>query len=100
MTSSTAVNWDEPNKRYNLASFCGGKSMVLLDAKAGSTVRIVAYRTEAGLEAKLRQLGLIPGDCARILRKAPLGGPVLLEMGGREIALGESIALLIEVSEE
>ncbi len=73
--------------------------MVLLEVAAGTTVRITGYHSEGDLEGKLRQLGLIPGDAVRVLRKAPLQGPVLLEIGGREIALGVGIAALIEVEE-
>ena len=73
--------------------------MVLLEAAAGSTVRITGYHSGEGLEGKLRQLGLLPGDPVRILRKAPLQGPLLLEIGGREIALGVTIAALIDVEE-
>jgi ferrous iron transport protein A len=73
--------------------------MVLLDARPGLTVKIMEYRSDQGLESKLRQLGLMPGDCVRIIRKAPLGGPILMDIAGREIALGESIAAAIVVME-
>jgi len=45
----------------------------------------------------LRQLGLIPGDDARVLRHAPLGGPVLVEVDGRSIALGRGVASKVVV---
>lgn len=48
---------------------------------------------------KLRSIGFMPGDCARVIRHAPFGGPVLLEVEGREIALGHGIAQKIEVEE-
>ena len=73
--------------------------MVLLEAAPGMTVRITGYHSGENLEGKLRQLGLMPGDPVRILRKAPLQGPLLLEIGGREIALGVMIAALIDVEE-
>ncbi len=73
--------------------------MVLLEVPIGTTVRVTAYHSEGDLEGKLRQLGLMPGDPVRVLRKAPLQGPVLLEIGGREIALGVGIAALIEVED-
>jgi ferrous iron transport protein A len=73
--------------------------MVLMDARPGSTVKILEYHSDQGLESKLRQLGLMPGDSVRIIRKAPLGGPILMNISGREIALGESIAAAIVVME-
>ena len=73
--------------------------MVLTDAQNGAMVRIEGFLTPASLAAKLRQLGMVPGDTARIIRQAPFDGPFLLEIRGREIALGKSIAarVLVEV---
>lgn len=73
--------------------------MVLLDAVSGMTVRIIGFETGHELEGKLRQLGILPGDMAKIVRHAPLGGPFLIEIGGREIALGQKIASKIDVEE-
>ena len=41
---------------------------------------------------KLRQYGLHLGDTLRVLRSAPLGGPLLVEVNGRELALGRTVA--------
>jgi ferrous iron transport protein A len=65
----------------------------------GKCVRIVGIHGEKTLEAKLRQLGLLPGDSATVLRQAPLGGPVMIEVDGRTIAVGRNIASRIEVEE-
>jgi ferrous iron transport protein A len=69
----------------------------LIEVPVGQTVRLseVAGR---GLRAKLIQYGLHQGDTLRILRIAPLGGPVLVEVNGREIALGRGVAekILVE----
>jgi Fe2+ transport system protein FeoA len=62
-------------------------------------VQILEIQGDIGLQEKLRQLGLLPGDTACILRQAPFGGPVLIEVGGREIALGRQIAFNILVKE-
>jgi len=66
--------------------------MTLIQVKKGQSVKIVRFKGGIGLESKLRQLGLIPGDQARVLRHAPLGGPILVEIDGRSIALGRGIA--------
>jgi ferrous iron transport protein A len=66
--------------------------MTLTQAETGQTVRILSFKGGFGLEHKLRQLGLVPGDNARVLRHAPLGGPVLIEVDGRSIALGRGVA--------
>jgi ferrous iron transport protein A len=69
----------------------------LLEVPVGATVRIHGVEGGELLAARLRQYGLFPGDQARLLRVAPFAGPVLLEVNGREIALGRGIAALVRV---
>jgi len=59
----------------------------------------VSFKGGMRLEHKLRQLGLIPGNQARVLRHAPLGGPILVEVEGRSIALGRGVAAKVVVVE-
>jgi len=66
--------------------------MTLIQVKTGQTVRILRFDGGLGFEHKLRRLGLFPGDSARVLRHAPLGGPILVEVEGRSIALGRGVA--------
>lgn len=73
--------------------------MLLSESSSGKTVRILGYLDESNVGSKLRQLGLIPGECARILRTAPMGGPFLVEIRGRSIALGRKVAAGIQVEE-
>jgi ferrous iron transport protein B len=60
--------------------------MNLLNVPIGAWARLTSVN--ARLQAKLRQYGLHVGDRVRVLRSAPLGGPLLVEVNGREIALG------------
>lgn len=71
--------------------------MVLTDVEAGKLVRVVLMNSGRELEGKLRQLGIHTGGTIQVLRKAPFHGPVLLELDGREIALGYGIAKKILV---
>jgi ferrous iron transport protein A len=73
--------------------------MVLIDAEASKTLRIIGFVEGYNLEGRLRQLGLVPGDELRIIRYAPLGGPLLVEINGRSIALGRGVAARVEVEE-
>ncbi|MFN2152026.1 MAG: ferrous iron transport protein A [Anaerolineales bacterium] len=73
--------------------------MTLLQVETGKLVRVLNFTGGTGLEYKLRQLGLLPGDYARVLRLAPLGGPILIDVGGRSIALGRGIASKVEVED-
>lgn len=72
-------------------------SLHLLDAKPGENVRILGLGTKASTRQKLQQYGLFAGDIAHVVRIAPFEGPILLNINGREIALGESIAAQILV---
>ena len=71
--------------------------MKLLDAPKNQTVIIVEYEGGKGVGFKLRQLGLCPGREVRVLRYAPLGGPVMIDIGGRSVALGRGIADRVKV---
>ena len=59
----------------------------------------MGYEGSSGVELKLRKLGLLPGDTAKVIRHAPLGGPLLIECKGRQIALGRGVAVKILVEE-
>lgn len=71
--------------------------MNLLVVPKNKLVRIMAYRGGKRVEYKLRQLGLSPGREVKILRYAPMGGPVMLEVEGRTVAIGRGIAERVEV---
>jgi len=73
--------------------------MHLLQVQTGKLVRVIRLNGGEGLEYKLRQYGLLPGDFARVLRYAPMGGPILIDVGGRSIALGRGIASKVEVED-
>jgi len=71
--------------------------MKLLETPKGTTVRIIEYNGGKGVGFKLRQLGLTPGKEVKVLRHAPLGGPLMIDVEGRSIALGRGIAARIKV---
>ncbi len=75
--------------------------MRLIDIDAGIWVRVTGFEGGVKFQERLLQHGLYPGDRARILRVAPLKGPLLVEVNGREIALGRVVAqeILVEVME-
>ena len=64
----------------------------LLQISPGSSVRVIDFNGGVHLRSKLTQYGIYPGDCLRLLRVAPLGGPLLVECNEREIALGRGVA--------
>lgn len=66
--------------------------MTLLNSPKGQWLKVTALVGGQSLRARLTQYGLFEGDCLRILRVAPLRGPLLVEVNGREIALGRRVA--------
>lgn len=71
--------------------------MRLLDVEVGKWVRVVGFEGTEKFQDRLLQHGLYPGDRARILRAAPLKGPLLVDVSGRELALGRAVAQKILV---
>ena len=71
--------------------------MRLLDSPKGELVRIIDYQGGRGVGYKLRQLGLSPGREVKVLRYAPLGGPLMIDVAGRSVALGRGIAARVTV---
>ena len=64
----------------------------LLQISPGTSVRVIDFDGGISLRSKLTQYGIHPGDCLRVLRRAPMGGPILVECNQREIALGRGVA--------
>lgn len=71
--------------------------MELLDIPKGNSVRIIGFRGGKGIDVKLRQLGLSPGKEVKVLRFAPLGGPMMIDIEGRSVAIGRGIAARVRV---
>jgi len=71
----------------------------LIDMKNGARVRIISIEGEPGFTIKLNRIGVYTGDTARVVRRAPFDGPILLDVRGMEIALGKNIAshIMVEV---
>ncbi len=72
--------------------------ITLLNVPNGKRARLVSVSER--LRSRLMQYGLHSGDFVRVLRSAPLGGPLLVEVNGREIALGRTVAEKIFVEVE
>ena len=73
--------------------------MKLSDVPIGARAKFPSLEQIPSLRTKLNQYGLYQDDLIRVLRIAPLGGPILIEVNGREIALGREIAekILVEL---
>ena len=70
----------------------------LLNVPGGGQARLSSASGQ--LLRKLRLYGLHVGDELRVIRTAPLGGPMLVAVNGRELALGRAVAGKIFVETE
>lgn len=75
--------------------------MTLSELQEEQTAVIVSFQGGEKLMERMIQHGIYPGDEVKLLRTAPLKGPYLISIDGREIIIGRSIAkkILVELSE-
>jgi len=68
--------------------------MTLAEADVGATVKIVSRRKGAASHSGLAGMGLQIGERVVVVRAAPFGGPVLVEIpaGNFHVALGRDVA--------
>jgi ferrous iron transport protein A len=50
-----------------------------------------------GVRRSLNQMGIQPGDRVRVLRRAPFGGPLVIDNRGTRVAVGRGMAEKIRV---
>jgi ferrous iron transport protein A len=86
--------WAEPGEAFDLGQVCCLSRMT-----AGQTGRIVTVQGEPQLALRILELGLVCGTPVRLLRAAPLGGPIEVEVEGFFLSLrrNEADAITVEV---
>ncbi len=62
-----------------------------------SEVEIVSLPNDAGQMRTLEQLGVREAERGRVRSTAPMGGPILLEIGGSAVAIARGVAKKIRV---
>lgn len=72
--------------------------MKLSELKAGESGLIVALNElSIDIRKKLMVMGLLPNTQVTLIRRAPMGDPLQIEVRGVSIAMRESIAVAMEV---
>ena len=66
---------------------------------AGSVVGVIQIRGGWGIQQRLNQLGIHPGDQIEVKRNGIWGGPVLIRVHGIDMALGRGMARHVIVVE-
>lgn len=74
--------------------------MITLDKlQTGQSGKIIKVKGDPDTCFKLRELGIIEGTRVHLIRKAPLGDPVVLNIKGYELALRKRDISEIIISE-
>lgn len=71
----------------------------LKDAKLGSTVTVVKLHGEGAVKRRIMDMGITKGVQVFILKVAPLGDPVEVNIRGYELSLRKADAQMIEVTD-
>ena len=63
----------------------------------GARARVLEVRGDAILQRRLFELGLLPGVEVRLVRVAPLGDPLQVELLGYDLSLRKSDAASVQI---
>lgn len=71
--------------------------MTLRDLKVGQSAKIVKNKTEGALKQRFMDMGITKGVEVKILKIAPLGDPIEIEIRGYNLSIRKHDAEKIEV---
>jgi len=71
--------------------------MNLYEAGDHAKLRILLITGGWEVRRSFNQMGIQPGDRVRVLRRAPFGGPMVIENRGTHVAVGKQLAQKIRV---
>lgn len=69
----------------------------LRDLPAGKSGRVVRLNGPHEWRRRLAELGIVPGTTIRVIRTAPLGGPILIALGDCRLSMHGSEARRVEL---
>ena len=74
--------------------------MTLAQLAPGASAIIKAYPQAGPAFTRLREMGMLPGTRVSLVRIAPLGDPIEIQVRGYRLSLRKSEAALVEVTPE
>ena len=74
--------------------------MTLAQLAVGASATIRAFPQAGPAFTRLREMGLLPGTRVTLVRVAPLGDPLEIQVRGYRLSLRKSEAALVEVDAE
>ncbi len=73
--------------------------LVTLDQlKVGQTATVVSVDASGALGRRLLELGIVPGCIAKVVRHAPLGDPIEIDLRSSVLSLRRYEAALVDMS--
>ncbi|MCF6228243.1 MAG: ferrous iron transport protein A [Planctomycetes bacterium] len=69
----------------------------LSEISVGQSALITNVSGDASLQQRILEMGILPGQQVRVIRTAPLGDPIEVEVMGYSLSLRKSEAVYIEV---
>lgn len=71
--------------------------MTLKDAKIGSTVTVTKINGQGPLKRRIMDMGITKGVNIRVVKVAPLGDPIEINVRNYELSIRKADAALIEI---
>ncbi len=71
--------------------------ITLYEAGNHATLRILLITGGWEIRRSFNEIGIHPGDRVRVLRRAPFGGPLVIDNRGTHVAVGKQLAEKIRV---
>ena len=65
--------------------------------RAGQEVRVIQIAAGRSATRQLAQFGIRAGTTLKVRRSAPMGGPVLVDSAGSQVAIGRGMARKVSV---
>ena len=62
-----------------------------------ASAQVSSVAGEPRLRRRLLELGLVPGVSVKLLRRAPMGDPLVIQVRGYDLSLRRAEAALVEV---
>ena len=69
----------------------------LKDVKVGQTAVVRRLNGEGAIKRRIMDMGITPGTAVKVIKTAPLGDPVEINVRGYELSLRKEEAARIEV---
>ena len=71
--------------------------LTLRDVKIGETATVVKLHGEGAIKRRIMDMGITKGVVIKVVKVAPLGDPIEINVRGYEVSLRKADADLIEV---